>query len=189
MYLTLGSFGIHNYGFIIEFQTFAKNLREHVFIFATGTEIQDTLKYLEIKKINSWRCLPSQFLKNTICTYLFSLFFFYFRMYKEAVSWSFTALLLSSSIISTMSFPNSPSYPAPESGFYPSRGVADVVQQLPQQQLQQQERVGARKFAEKPNAIKKVALDDLDDIQTNQISESSGGGGFSWSNLLGTLTL
>lgn len=38
-----------------------------------------------------------------------------------------------------------------------------------------------RKFAEKPNALKKVALDDLDDIQTNSISDS----GFSWSNVLG----
>ncbi|KAF7278423.1 hypothetical protein GWI33_008458 [Rhynchophorus ferrugineus] len=45
-----------------------------------------------------------------------------------------------------------------------------------------------RKLAAKPNAIKKVALDDLDDIQTNEISESSSigeSGGFSWSNLLG----
>lgn len=38
-----------------------------------------------------------------------------------------------------------------------------------------------RKFAEKPNALKKVALDDIDEIQTNSISD----GGFSWSNLLG----
>lgn len=38
-----------------------------------------------------------------------------------------------------------------------------------------------RKFAEKPNALKKVALDDLDDIQNNSISD----GGFSWSNMLG----
>lgn len=38
-----------------------------------------------------------------------------------------------------------------------------------------------RKFAEKPNALKKVALDDIDDIQTNSISD----GGFSWSNMLG----
>ncbi|KAK1124978.1 hypothetical protein K0M31_006315 [Melipona bicolor] len=41
---------------------------------------------------------------------------------------------------------------------------------LPQysQQFQQQVR-DERKFAEKPNAMKKVALDDLDDISTNQI--------------------
>lgn len=39
-----------------------------------------------------------------------------------------------------------------------------------------------RKFAEKPNALKKVALDDIDDdLQTNQIQD----GGFSWANMLG----
>lgn len=39
-----------------------------------------------------------------------------------------------------------------------------------------------RKFAEKPNALKKVALDDIDDdLQTNQLQD----GGFSWSNMLG----
>lgn len=41
-----------------------------------------------------------------------------------------------------------------------------------------------RKFAEKPNALKKVGLDDIDeDIQTNQINDN----GFSWTNMLGTL--
>lgn len=41
-----------------------------------------------------------------------------------------------------------------------------------------------RKFAEKSNAVKKVALDDIDeDIQTNQIQDT----GFSWTNMLGTL--
>ncbi|XP_058061247.1 uncharacterized protein LOC131211687 [Anopheles bellator] len=43
--------------------------------------------------------------------------------------------------------------------------------------------IGQRKFAEKPNAIKKVALDEIDEIQTNQIQD----GGFSWSNMLGIL--
>jgi hypothetical protein len=43
-----------------------------------------------------------------------------------------------------------------------------------------------RKFAEKPNALKKVALDDIDDdIQTNQISDN----GFSWGNMLGMLLI
>ncbi|XP_055532165.1 uncharacterized protein LOC129722601 isoform X1 [Wyeomyia smithii] len=40
-----------------------------------------------------------------------------------------------------------------------------------------------RKFAEKPNTVKKVALEDIDDIQTNQIQDV----GFSWSNMLGML--
>ncbi|XP_067012081.1 uncharacterized protein [Anabrus simplex] len=43
----------------------------------------------------------------------------------------------------------------------------------------------ARKFAEKPNALKKVAIDnDLDDVSTNQIQSQEG---FSWSNMLSTL--
>lgn len=44
----------------------------------------------------------------------------------------------------------------------------------------------ARKFAVKPNASKKVALDDLDnDISDTQIQETPVG--FSWSNMLSTL--
>ncbi|KAG7207706.1 hypothetical protein KM043_009324 [Ampulex compressa] len=55
--------------------------------------------------------------------------------------------------------------------------------QYPQQYQQVREE---RKFAEKPNTMKKVAVDDLDDVSTNQIQEGSGGG-FSWSNMLGML--
>lgn len=41
-----------------------------------------------------------------------------------------------------------------------------------------------RKYAEKPNNIKKVSLDDIDQsVQTNQISDSP----FSWTNVLGKL--
>ncbi|XP_018366578.1 PREDICTED: uncharacterized protein LOC108763435 isoform X3 [Trachymyrmex cornetzi] len=57
--------------------------------------------------------------------------------------------------------------------------------QYPQQYQQQQVRE-ERKFAEKPNAMKKVAIDDLEDISTNQIQEGSSSG-FSWSNMLGML--
>ncbi|XP_011147243.1 uncharacterized protein LOC105187852 isoform X2 [Harpegnathos saltator] len=57
-------------------------------------------------------------------------------------------------------------------------------QQFPQQ-YQQQVRE-ERKFAEKPNAMKKVAIDDLEDISTNSIQEG-GSSGFSWSNMLGML--
>lgn len=40
----------------------------------------------------------------------------------------------------------------------------------------------SRRYAEKPNNVKKVALDDIDqDIQTNQISDNP----FSWTNMLG----
>lgn len=46
-----------------------------------------------------------------------------------------------------------------------------------------------RKYAVKPNASKKVALDDIeDDIEGNQIQETvSGPGGFTWSNMLSTV--
>jgi hypothetical protein len=42
---------------------------------------------------------------------------------------------------------------------------------LPQQSLHQQIEE-ARKFAEKPNTMKKVALDDIEDISTNSIQVS-----------------
>ncbi|XP_011306926.1 uncharacterized protein [Fopius arisanus] len=43
-----------------------------------------------------------------------------------------------------------------------------------------------RKFAEKPNVMKKVGLDDIDDIGSNSIQEG-GVTSFSWSNMLGML--
>lgn len=51
--------------------------------------------------------------------------------------------------------------------------------QHPQQQPQQQQ---FRKYAEKPNHLKKVSLDDIDeDNQMNQIDSNA----FSWTNMLG----
>ncbi|XP_014469911.1 PREDICTED: uncharacterized protein LOC106741932 [Dinoponera quadriceps] len=67
-------------------------------------------------------------------------------------------------------------------------GQTAALPQHPQyhtQQYQQQVRE-ERKFAEKPNAMKKVAIDDLEDISTNSIQEG-GSSGFSWSNMLGML--
>lgn len=87
-------------------------------------------------------------------------------MYKQIKGWTFLALLTSSSIISTLAYPNQH---IERSSFVPSR-----MPQLPAQRIE-------RKFVEKPNAIKKVALDDLNDIETNEIQEP----GFTWSSLLG----
>lgn len=81
---------------------------------------------------------------------------------KSASGWCFVTLLVSSLIMTTIA--------------------------LPQQQVAVRERLDRdnRKFAEKPNAMKKVALDDLDDdIQTNQIGDSPNG--FSWSNVMGSV--
>lgn len=84
---------------------------------------------------------------------------------------------------------------------------------LPQVALQQQIEEASRKFAEKPNASKKVGLDDLDDISSNSIAVSTSkththklilfkslqnqfyfyhlqegnGGGFTWSSILSML--
>ncbi|XP_031784499.1 uncharacterized protein LOC100118586 isoform X1 [Nasonia vitripennis] len=54
-----------------------------------------------------------------------------------------------------------------------------LPQQLTPRQIEE-----SRKFAEKPNASKKVGLDDLDDISTNSIQDG-GGNGFSWSSMIG----
>ncbi|XP_063905935.1 uncharacterized protein LOC135124629 isoform X4 [Zophobas morio] len=70
-------------------------------------------------------------------------------MYKQTVGWGLFALLVSSSIVSTISYPS-------DGGFVPVR-----TPQLPAQRIEH-------------------------DIQTNNISDN-GGGGFSWSNLLGML--
>lgn len=79
---------------------------------------------------------------------------------------------------------------------YPQQEVYQrQLQQQQQQQLTQSQspvyrpESSGRKFAVKPNASKKVALDDIeDDIEGNQIQESVGGpGGFTWSNMLSTV--
>jgi len=95
-------------------------------------------------------------------------------MNSKIAGYNMLFLLVSGALISTMAYPNS----QPPPGY---KGVHSAVQPSINQSR------GERKFAEKPNAIKKVALDDLDDVQSNDISQSgSAGGGFSWSNLLGS---
>jgi len=91
-------------------------------------------------------------------------------MHRQATGWAFFALIASSCIIESLAYPNV-QY---NGGFVPSR-----TPQLPRERIE-------RKFAEKPNAVKKVALDDFDDLNTNSIQESSGGS-FSWSNILGMI--
>ncbi|XP_017111257.1 uncharacterized protein LOC108135148 isoform X2 [Drosophila elegans] len=71
---------------------------------------------------------------------------------------------------------------------FPQQEVYQRQHQVAQSPVYRDESV-ARKFAVKPNASKKVALDDIeDDLETNQIQESVGGpGGFTWSNMLSTV--
>ncbi|XP_066259312.1 uncharacterized protein [Euwallacea similis] len=95
-------------------------------------------------------------------------------MTKQIAGYHLLFLLVSSSLISTLAYPNS--QPPPE---YKNVHTSPAHQTPSRSE---------RKFAEKPNAIKKVALDDLDDVQSNDISQGSAvGGGFSWSNLLGAI--
>ncbi|GLH11716.1 Uncharacterized protein GBIM_16491 [Gryllus bimaculatus] len=68
------------------------------------------------------------------------------------------------------------SVPAPAA----AAALPAAAQPEPQTQLVHAQ---ARKFAEKPNALKKVAVDnDLDDVSTNSIAGA--GEGFSWSSML-----
>ncbi|KAH8288509.1 hypothetical protein KR054_004158 [Drosophila jambulina] len=74
---------------------------------------------------------------------------------------------------------------------FPQQEVYQRQHQVTQSPVQREESLAAqgRKFAVKPNASKKVALDDIeDDLESNQIQETVGGpGGFTWSNMLSTV--
>ncbi|SPP84462.1 uncharacterized protein LOC117586063 isoform X2 [Drosophila guanche] len=71
---------------------------------------------------------------------------------------------------------------------FPQQEVYQRQHQLSQSPVYRGEE-SARKFAVKPNASKKVALDDIeDDLENNQLQETVGGpGGFTWSNMLSTV--
>lgn len=91
---------------------------------------------------------------------------------RQVVGWSLLVVVLSHCLLMTFAYPQQFSqqqlaaYQHPQNRFIPAAPVPE----------------GSRKYAEKSNALKKVALDDIDDdIQTNQISDN----GFSWSNMLG----
>ncbi|XP_014370142.2 uncharacterized protein LOC106720073 isoform X2 [Papilio machaon] len=101
-------------------------------------------------------------------------------MQQKLSGWALLALISSSMILHTIAYPQ-------QQASLISRSTSNVRSQnpvyysnslpAPQEQIGQE-----RKYAEKPNALKKV-VDDIDDTQTNSISE----GGFSWSNMLGMI--
>ncbi|XP_013191559.1 uncharacterized protein LOC106135734 isoform X1 [Amyelois transitella] len=102
-------------------------------------------------------------------------------MHSKIAGWALLALISSSTILHTLAYPQ----------HVPliSQATSNVRTQNPQYYsnslpVHQPEQIAQeRKFAEKSNALKKVALDDIDEIQNNSISD----GGFSWSNVLGML--
>ncbi|XP_034255459.1 uncharacterized protein LOC117653717 isoform X3 [Thrips palmi] len=92
---------------------------------------------------------------------------------SQVIGWALVVLVGCSAVLPVLALPHQ--VPPPQQlqhRQYP-------VYQHPGQQ--QQPHAEARKYAEKPNAMKKVPIDnDLDDIQTNQISQD----GFSWGSML-----
>ncbi|XP_026330626.1 uncharacterized protein LOC113238114 isoform X2 [Hyposmocoma kahamanoa] len=99
-------------------------------------------------------------------------------MHQKVAGWALLALISSSAILHTMAYPQHAMQPliSQSTSNVRTQNLKYYSNSLPLPQPAVEE----RKFAEKPNALKKVALDDLDDIQTNSISDS----GFSWSNML-----
>lgn len=90
-------------------------------------------------------------------------------MQKQVVGTIFLTFLSSSLILETLCYPQQ------------HQEVVDRVSYVTPSSL-------SRKFAEKPNNVKKVVLEDrndLEDVNTNQISDTlPPAGGFSWSNIL-----
>ncbi|XKL65914.1 hypothetical protein PGB90_009334 [Kerria lacca] len=86
-------------------------------------------------------------------------------MQKHCIGWIYFCLITSSGILPILCYPS----------------LTEISQVQPHIVLPE-----GRKFAEKPNAAKKVPppedRNDLDDIQTNQIPQETG---FSWSNVIG----
>ncbi|XP_073986182.1 uncharacterized protein isoform X2 [Rhodnius prolixus] len=85
---------------------------------------------------------------------------------QQTLAWGLVCLIATSSIMPAMAYPSSATLQL-------SQESSDTPQ------------FDGRKFAEKPNSVKKIqALEDrndLDDLSTNQIPQD---GGFSWSNMI-----
>lgn len=89
------------------------------------------------------------------------------------IGWALVALVGCSAVLPVLALPHQ--VPPPQQLQHRQYPVYQHPSQQPQPHAE------ARKYAEKPNAMKKVPIDnDLDDIQTNQISQD----GFSWGSML-----
>ncbi|CRK96930.1 CLUMA_CG010315, isoform A [Clunio marinus] len=92
---------------------------------------------------------------------------------RQVMGWSLFTLIVSHCLLMTFAYPQQHSQPQVGAYQHPQSRFLPRAPPAPE---------NSRKYAEKPNALKKVALDDIDDdIQTNQISDNA----FSWSNMLG----
>lgn len=109
------------------------------------------------------------------------------RMNRNTVhGWAFFCLLMSSLVLS---YPQVPANQITSQYLPLARQQPQIRSQHALEARYDDDEVGMkneydRKFAEKSNVLKKVALDDIDeDIQTNQIQDNA----FSWTNMLASM--
>ncbi|XP_050433305.1 uncharacterized protein LOC126841091 isoform X1 [Adelges cooleyi] len=118
---------------------------------------------------------------------------------RQAIGWAFLCLMGTTIVAPVFTYPSTSAQQPQEhrsaqpQQHYESQHPVYQPQHYPVYQPEQD----ARKFVEKPNASKKVAAtttgggvvedrNDLDDVQTNSISQETAGG-FSWSSVLGMI--
>lgn len=110
---------------------------------------------------------------------------------RQAIGWAFLCLVGTTLIAPAFTYPQEHRSIQTQSHFEPQHPTYQAQGHYPVYQPEQD----ARKFVEKPNASKKVVSNagvvedrnDLEDVQTNSISQDSGAGGFSWSSVLGMI--
>lgn len=111
---------------------------------------------------------------------------------RQAIGWAFLCLMGTTLMVPVFTYPQEHRSSHTQSQFEPHHPVYQGQAHYPVYQPEQD----ARKFVEKPNASKKVASstagviedrNDLEDVQTNSISQDAGAGGFSWSSVLGMI--
>ncbi|KAL5274939.1 hypothetical protein ACFFRR_001136 [Megaselia abdita] len=102
---------------------------------------------------------------------------------KSMSLWLIFSIVLSNAILSAFTYPQTQTVSRIE--YTKQNGISNNGGYPESHQHQKQEPLSQRKFAVKPNASKKVALDDIDeDVEPNQLQDNNG---FSWTNVLSTV--
>lgn len=101
---------------------------------------------------------------------------------RQLNGWLLSVLMASNYILLTIAYPQNEIY---SKRLQTLNGYSSNNQEFSPVYKHDEAQETGRKLAVKPNASKKVALDDIDaDLDTNQIQEAPNG--FSWSNMLST---
>ncbi|KAL9897035.1 uncharacterized protein LOC119639951 isoform X2 [Glossina fuscipes] len=101
---------------------------------------------------------------------------------RQLNGWLLSVLMASNYILLTIAYPQNEIY---SKRLQSLNGYSSSNQEFSPVYKHDESQETGRKLAVKPNASKKVALDDIDaDLDTNQIQEAPNG--FSWSNMLST---